>query len=354
MTLRLLPLYCLVAASFANANSLKEAYQKDFAVGVAVSPDDVADPARQELIKKQFNSLSFENVLKWEVVQPNEGEFNFELADKIVDFAKANGMTLTGHTFVWHSQTPDWVFGGPDGKPASRELLLERLRRHIQTIMTRYKGVISTWDVANELASDEDGKSPYRQSRWIEVLGSEVVAKAFEFAHEADPAATLLYNDYGIEAGPKHERAMQILKDLSKAKAPISGIGLQSHISIFYPPVPEIEKSIRNFARLGLQVHITELDMSVYPGFDEEKRNLYPDSCPPNLLKQQADRYRELFRMFRRNKSHIARVTFWNVHDGVSWLNQFPVPNRRNHPLLWNSDLQPKPAYEAVLSAASK
>ena len=353
MTLRLVPLCCLAAASLANASSLKESYEKDFAIGVAVSPDDVADPARQELIKKNFNSLSFENVLKWDFVEPKEGEFHYELADKIVDFARANGMKLVGHTFVWHSQTPDWVFVGPDGNPASRELLLERLKKHIQTVMTRYKGVISTWDVANEIASDEDGKSPYRQSRWFEILGPEVVVKAFEFAREADPFATLLYNDYGIEAGPKHDRAVQILKDLRKAKAPISGIGLQSHISIVYPPVSEIETSIRNFARLGLQVHITELDMSVYSGFDEEKRNLYPDACPPDLLKQQADRYGELFRMFRRNKSHIARVTFWNVHDGVSWLNQFPVPNRRNHPLLWDSDLKPKPAYDAVISAGA-
>ncbi len=352
MTPRIRPLILLIATSLANASSLKEAYEKDFPIGVAVSPEDIADPSRQEFIKKNFNSLSFENVLKWEIVEPREGEFHFELADKIVEFAQANGMALTGHSFVWHSQTPDWVFVGPDGKPANRELLLERLHKHIHTIMTRYKGVISTWDVVNEIASDEDGKSPYRHSKWIEILGPEIVVKAFEFAHEADPSATLLYNDYGIEVGPKHERALQILKDVRKAKAPISGIGLQSHITLVWPAIDQIEAAIRAFSRLKFQVHITELDMSVYPD-DKERKNLYPDACPPDLLRQQAERYGDLFRMFRRNKNRISRVTFWNVHDGLSWLNKYPVPNRRNYPLLWDSDLKPKPAFDSVISAAA-
>lgn len=342
----------------ASAETLKEVYGSHFLVGAALNRDQFEgrDERAAAVVRREFGTISPENALKWGAIHPKPGVFNFVDADAYVAFGEANKMAIIGHNLVWHQNTPDWVFEG-----MTRDALLERLRDHIHTVVGRYKGRIKGWDVVNE-AIAMDGSM--RESPWFKIIGPDYVEKAFQFAHEADPAAELYYNDYSLEVPAKRKGALALVKRLKDAGIPITGAGLQSHDRLDWPKLEEADATIRDFAALGLKVNITELDIDVLPatakpdaeltqtGKADAKLDPYRGGLPDAVQQQLANRYGDLFRIYLRYPGIIDRVTFWNVTDAESWLNQFPVKGRTNYPTLFDRQGQPKPAYDAVLKAA--
>ena len=354
---------CLLAASISRLSgapvpaTLKEAYGKYFQLGVAL-PGEGLTPREQQLVADQFTNITSENCLKAAHVHPAEGVYAFEEGDALVDFAQTHHLRVNGHTLVWHGSSPGWFFED-HGKPASRELVLQRMRDHIATVVSHYKGRISSWDVVNEALSDKPGEY-LRDTKWRSSIGDDYILQAYLAAQRADPAAELYYNDYGIEEPEKRARALRLIQELRAAGARVDGVGIQGHWRVGKVPFKDIEDSVMAFHHAGLKVMITELDLDVVPvklGPDRKPAKVqapdpYPDGCPPAILLHQASDYAALFTLFRKHAAEISRVTFWNLHDGRSWLNLYPV-KRTNYPLLWDRSLNPKPAYDAVLAAAA-
>jgi endo-1,4-beta-xylanase len=329
--------------------TLKEAYKKYFPIGVAVAPRNLTGPDA-DLIIQQFSSITPENAMKMGPIHPEENRYFWRDADAIVDFAQKNGIKVRGHNLCWHSQTPRWFFTDSTGKQVSKEVLLSRMKRHITDVASRYKGKIYAWDVVNEAVPDT-GSGVYRASKFYEILGEEYIEKAFEYAHQADPEARLFYNDYNTENAAKRAKIYQLVKKLTSKGVPIHGVGLQGHWSIYEPTIQELETSIKQFASLGLAVQITELDVSVYPKEHErrEKRATDKSEFTPEMNDKQAAHYKMLFDVFRKHKKTITNVTFWNVSDKSSWLDNFPVPGRKDYPLLFDQNYQPKKAFWSVV-----
>lgn len=342
---------------------LKEAFRSHFLMGGAVNDDLVSgrDPGAAAIVERHFNTITAENAMKWEHLQPAEGTFTFEAADRFVEFGRKHGMFIVGHTLIWHNQTPPWVFQEPDGKPADRETLLRRMKEHISTVVGRYKGKVHGWDVVNE-ALDEDGS--LRRSAWLTIIGEDYIMKAFEYAHEADPDAELYYNDFSLENEPKRNGAVKLVQSLQATTIRIDGIGTQGHYKMDWPTPEQVDRTIEVFAALGIKVMITELDVDVLPydipaGAEITMRtelrpelNPYPNGLPEAKEQELANRYAELFRVFVQHSSKLSRVTFWGVFDGTSWLNHWPVRGRTNYPLLFDRSYQPKPAFFAVVETA--
>jgi endo-1,4-beta-xylanase len=343
-----------LAADVVPLPVLHEVFQDDFLVGVSLDgnelPDKPASTPQQQLLT-HFNAITPENDMKWERLQPTEGQFNFEAADALVDYAEKHQKSFTMHTLVWHRQTPDWVFKDTDGNPAPRELVIARLRNHINVVMQRYRGRVAGWDVVNEALSDAPNEY-LRDSPWLRTIGEDYVALAFKFAREADPDAKLYYNDYAIEYPHKREKMIRLVKELKAAGAAPDAVNLQGHFSLGTPSIAEIEHTLEAIAALGLRANISELDVSLFNFLQTD--NPYPESAPADILEKQAQRYRELFTLFLHHKAKLDRVTFWNLHDGVSWLNNHPVPGRKDYPLLFDQAGKPKPAFFHVIKAASK
>lgn len=349
-----------------GGESLKEVYGDDFVVGTTLGEAQIMgrEPKSLEVAAEEFNAISPENCLKWESVHPEPGRYDFEQADKYVEFGEKHGMFILGHTLVWHNQTPEWVFEDEDGKPLSRDALLARMMEHIDTVVGRYKGRIDAWDVVNE-AVNEDGTM--RQTKWLEIIGPDYLAKAYEYAQAADPDAELYYNDYNEWKPPMRDATVKLVRELKAGGAKIDGIGMQGHWGVGYPTVDEAEASIVAFADAAGKVMITELDINNLPpawdrrGMDLEadpalKKQLdpYADGLPDAEQAKLTARYRELFELFKKHSDKIGRVTFWGVHDGQSWLNDFPVPGRTAYPLLFDRNVEPKPAYEAVIEVGQE
>lgn len=349
-----LGLALFVSASIATAQAqeakgLKEYYQDYFPIGVAVNSRSLVSP-QAYFITYNFNSITAENDMKMGPLQPKEGVFNWTNADKIVDFAVKNNLKIRGHVLCWHEQAGDWIFVDNDGKNVSREVLLDRLRTHIHTVVNRYKGKVYAWDVVNE-AIDDNPNNLLRNSKWKEIIGEDFVEKAFEYAHEADPNAKLFYNDYNSVMPEKAARIYTLLKRLKDKNIPIHGMGLQAHWSIFGPSREELESAIERYASLGLEIHITELDVSIYR-WEPGRRAKWPDESDeftPQLQQAQAERYEMFFEVFRKYKDHITSVTFWNATDRYTWLDYFPVRGRKNYPSLFDVDAKPKPAFWKVV-----
>jgi len=346
--------------------TLKDAFKDHFEIGVAVNPKIVSgkDSNALEIVKTHFNGVTAENAMKWALIHPKPGVYNFEPADKFVEFAEGNNIFVTGHCLVWHSQTPRWVFEDEMGNPTVRDTLLQRMKDHIFTVVGRYKGRVKCWDVVNEPTAD-DGQ--VRKSRWYEIIGEDYIQKAFEYAREADPEALLILNDYSLPNQPKRECMVGIIKDLQAKGIRIDGIGLQAHYLLDYPTMEDLEASIVAFAELGPRIMITEMDIDVLPraGFDrgadiayrEEYRaklNPYTEGLPDSVASQLAKQYGDMFTVFVKHADKIDRVTLWGVHDGQSWKNNFPVRGRTNYPLLFDRDYQPKLAFYAVMEAAGR
>jgi endo-1,4-beta-xylanase len=351
-TIRALTLLCftfLTATAFAQ-QSLKDAFSKDFLIGSALGsrlPDCYA-PSELDLIKAQFNCATPEWCMKPKPLQPKEGVWHFDDADAYVAFCKQNHIAAFGHTLVWHEDCPDWFFVDGD-KPASRELVLKRLRTHIETVLTRYRGKIRGWDVVNEAISDNP-KDYLRKTQWLQTIGDDYLVEAFKFAHEADPSMTLQYNDYNIETEPKRSKAIKLIQNLQSNGAHVAAIGIQAHWQVGHVPFRDLEIAINDFQKLGLKVMITELDLDMLP------RKKVADAPQPDidaLTKQQAEDYAHLFRIFVRHRDVITRVAFWGIDDAHSWLNGWPY-KRENHPLLFDRDAKPKPAFDAIINVAKQ
>jgi len=339
-----------VRAQTIQNTGLKDYYKDYFPIGVAVSAQDIKNPAEVALILSQFNSLTPENAMKMGPIHPEENRYNWKDADSIVAFAQAHGLRVRGHNLCWHEQTPAWLFKDSSGKLVSKEVLLKRLKDHITTVVNRYKGKIYAWDVVNE-AIDDDSTKFLRNSLWYQICGPDFIAKAFEYAHAADPNAILFYNDYNTERPEKRERVYKLLKQLVDAGVPINAVGIQAHWSIYEPSADDLIATIKRFSSLGLKVQVTELDVSIYP-WEKSSRAMRPgesDAYTPELEKKQADKYAQVFKIFRDHKDVISGVTFWNISDKRTWLDEYPVMGRKNYPLLFDENLQPKKAYWSVV-----
>jgi endo-1,4-beta-xylanase len=335
--------------------SISEIYKDYFPIGAAIEPGHTTG-LTSELLKIHVNMLVAENAMKPDAIQPREGIFQWTKADRIVKFAKENGMEVRFHTLVWHNQTPGWFFIDADGNPmaeetdpekreANKKLLLERLETHIRTIVGRYKDDIRSWDVVNEVIepSDPDGM---RNSLWYRITGTEYIETAFRAARDAGgPDLKLYINDYGTDDPVKRDRLYELVKEMLDNGVPIDGVGHQTHINIHWPPVEQIIKSMEKFAELGLDNIITELDMSIYAWND---RSDYGDDIPDHVMEKQAQRYNELFEALRNNKETVSAVLFWGISDRHTWLHSFPV-RRTDAPLPFDKNMHAKPAYWGIV-----
>jgi endo-1,4-beta-xylanase len=354
-TIFLVSLGCLVLIAFCvkdqdSTKGLKDYYAGHFPIGVAIGPRALSTD-EAAFIRKEFNSLTAENVMKMGPIHPKENEYFWDHADSIVNFAVRNKMKLRGHTLCWHNQTPPWLFVDAKGDTVSKEVLLARLKDHITTVVSRYKGKIHAWDVVNEAISDRPGEF-YRNSVWYKICGEDYIAKAFEYAHEADPDALLFYNDYNEMFPAKREKIFKLVQDLKTAGVPIHGLGLQAHMGIYEPVAEYLDSAFIRYSQLGIPLHITELDISVHKK-EHGRRERKPDDdyveFTPEMEKKQMEVYKLCFDVFRKHKTAIGSVTFWNISDRYSWLDNFPVRGRKDYPLLFDKDLKPKKAYWEVV-----
>lgn len=358
----------LAANGFAQS-TLKEAFKDDFLIGVAINQKQFSgeDQCGDPIIKAQFNSITPENILKWESVHPQPDKYDFTGPDKYVAFGETNRMYIIGHALVWHSQTPRWVFRDANGRDLDRDALLQRMRDHIHTVVGRYKGRIKCWDVVNEALYDN---GTLRKSPWLRIIGEDYIAKAFQYAHEADPDAVLRYNDYSLENEPKRNGAVALIKKLQAEGVPVTAIGLQDHAKLDWPAPEQEEATISAFAGLGLKVMITELDIDTAKATQQNRSadislngqvgtnspaaaapaGTNPDAnkLPEAVQQLLAKRYGDLFAVFVKHHDAITLVTFWGVTDGDSWLNR----GRVNHPLLFDRNGRPKPAFDAVMQTS--
>ena len=337
--------------------SLKSVYQEDFLIGTALGTEHILEKNEKAnlLIKREFNAITPENIMKSQLIHPAINIYNFDIADKYVEYGQKNKMYVVGHTLVWHSQLPAFV-----NKIRSADSLRIFMTEHINTVAGRYAGKINSWDVVNE-ALNEDGT--LRKSIFLNKLGEGYIKEAFDLAAKADPNAALYYNDYNIEQPAKRKGAIEIIKKLQASGTKINGVGIQGHWSINNLNLKNIEESIIEFSQLGIKVAFTELDLTVLPnpwdlkGADVNQRfaenpalNPYKDALPDSIQTVLANRYKDIFKIFLKHRDKISRVTFWGVDDSHSWLNGFPIRNRTNYPLLFDRALEPKKAYQAVLS----
>lgn len=342
--------------------ALRSAYAEDFTIGAALGAKQIAGADEKEatLIGREFSSVTPENVMKWENIHPRPDSFNFELPDKLVSLAQKNNQQIIGHTLTWHSQTPDWLFQDEEGNPVDSVTLYARMKEHIETVVGRYKGKIHGWDVLNE-ALNEDGT--LRNSKYYQITGEGYIFKAFEYANAADPDMELYYNDYSMQGHAKVDGAVRIAKKLKARGLRIDGIGMQGHWGIDGPSIEQIEQSILKIHKAGLKVMITELDIDVLPNpfniqganisdnFESnEEANPYADGLPDSVNEKHARRYEDLFRLFLKHSEKISRITFWGVHDGQSWKNDWPARGRTNYCLVFGRDLEPKLAYEKIIA----
>jgi endo-1,4-beta-xylanase len=341
-------------------DSLKVASQGKFEIGVGISDRIYEHPQDWDLLLKHFTIITPENCMKPQSLQRSLNERNFDVSDKFVAFAQEKKLRLVGHCLVWakDDRTNDWYYKEGDAA-ASKEVLLARMKKDIQLQVGRYKGKIAMWDVVNEAL--DDGEPYLRPSGWVTACGEDFIAEAFRAAHAADPEALLIYNDYNNELPAKREKMLKLIRSLQSQKVPLHAIGLQGHYEIDRIPLQEIEDTIVAVKALGLKVVVSELDIDVVPRgrwwadggkYRDEMAKIdpYRDGCPPEILKRQAEQYAALFQIFNKHSDSILRVSFWNLHDGESWLNYFPW-NRVNHPLLFDRNRLPKPAFQAVVDA---
>jgi endo-1,4-beta-xylanase len=353
------------------AETLEDAYDGAFRVGVSVGGfvQSGRDPASLAIVQKHFNTITPENAMKAQPINPRPGEYNFGPADAIVEFGEANGMFIVGHTLVWHNQTPEWFFVNENGNPNTPDQQIERMRSHIEAVAGRYAGRVDAWDVVNEVIGDDGDYR--RDTAWVRAVGDGdlLVKRAFEFAARYAPDTELYYNDFNAWRPEKVAAIVRMVEMLQENGLRIDGVGIQGHWGLNFPKNEYIEAAIEAYAALGVKVMITELDVDVLPltregqvigrSLQEPQFQLeefetyldpYKDGLPPDVEQALTNRYAELFEIFYRHRDKIDRVTFWGVHDGASWKNGYPVPGRTNYPLLFDRSRNPKPALEAVLA----
>src|SRR5690554_2655451 len=347
-------------ASAAQKSGLADVYKEDFLLGTALSTHTLAEKNTQvlDLVAREFNAITAENCMKWGVLEPEPGQWQWGPADEFVNYGQEHNMAVVGHTLVWHSQAPLWLFKDEQGNPISKAALQERVEQHINRIMGRYKGKIHTWDVVNEAVDEDKG---WRQTGFYKILGPDYMEQIFRLAHAADPNAHLIYNDYNMHDPHKRAFLVDVFKGYRQREVPIHGVGMQTHVGLDYPDLKEFENSMKAYIDLGLALHMTEMEVDVLPvaweftgaeistGFEySDQLNPYADGLPDKVQQQLTDRYVQMFELFLKYRENIARVTLWGTSDAESWKNNFPVRGRSNYPLLFDRDWQAKPAYHAL------
>ncbi len=348
-----------------NVPSLCETYADAFKVGAAVNTDQLGKQSDfYQLITKHYNAFVTENEMKPMYLNPAEGVYCFDAADQFVEFGEEVGAALRGHTLIWHSQAPEWWFQGDDGERATSEQLLARMEEYITTVVSRYKGRVGTWDVVNEVMSDSNGgiRRDSESSQYASIIGDldgdgkdvDYIKQAFYFADAADPDARLIINEYSLESDVKKLDAFyEMVKAMLEKGVPIDGAGIQAHIQMGYPSLQAFEAAIEKLAKLkeinpDFTVQITELDVSIFSWDDQSTEK----ELTPELQTELAERYADLFDMFRRQaeKGNLDMVVMWGVHDGRSWLDNYPVQGRTNAPLLFDRQMMAKPAFWGVIN----
>lgn len=352
-TLILAAALLVASCGAAEEKGVKDAFEGKFYIGAALNASEIVgtDTAGVEVLKKHFNSIVAENCMKCEEIHPQEDVYNFTLADKFVEFGEANDMFIIGHCLVWHSQLAKWFAYDEEGNYVTPEVLKQRMKDHITTIVTRYKGRVHGWDVVNE-AIVEDGS--YRKSPFYEILGEEFIPWAFECAHAADPDAELYLNDYGMNVPGRRDAYVKIINDLKARGLRIDAIGMQGHMGMDYPDITQFEESLLTYAGTGVNVMITEWDMSALPTVNtganisdteeyKAKLNPYPDGLPEEVAAVWNERMKAFMDLFLKHSDKITRVTAWGISDDDSWKNGWPVKGRTDYPLLFDRNLEPKP-----------
>lgn len=339
--------------------TLKSVLGDKFLIGVAMNTFQSSgrDTNGVNIVKKHFNAIGAENCMKCQTIHPQEDRYNFRQADEFVKFGEDNGLTVTGHCLIWHSQLAPWFCVDKDGNNVSPEVLKQRMKDHIMTVVGRYKGRIKGWDVVNE-AIMENGS--YRNSKFYQILGEEFIPLAFQYAHEADPDAELYYNDYNMHFKGKRDAVVKLVNDMKARGLRVDAIGMQGHVGMNYPDLSDFEQSIVAFASTGAKVMITEWDMSALPEVNRTANiadtvafrkalNPYPVSLPDSVSEKWNKRMAEFMNLFVKHADVISRVTAWGVSDGDSWKNGFPVRGRKDYALLFDRDYQPKPFVKDLL-----
>ena len=359
---------CLFACSLQSkaTPTLKDALKDKFLIGAALNKDQIKenDVAGVRVVKEQFNSIVAENCMKSMYLQPEEGKFYFDDADQFVKFGEENNMFIIGHCLIWHSQAPRWFFVDDKGNDVSREVLIERMKNHITTVVSRYKGRVHGWDVVNE-AILEDGS--LRQSKFYKIIGDDFIKLAFQFAHAADPDAELYYNDYNEWHAGKRDAIVAMIKDFRKNGIRIDAVGMQGHIGMDYPTFEEYQTAMDAYAAAGVKMMVTELDMSALPRPRQNvganiadieayraEVNPYTNGLPDNIAKEWTKRMSDFFQLFINNSDKITRVTMWGVGDGTSWKNDFPMRGRTDYPLLFDREYRAKPVVNVIIEEARK
>lgn len=342
--------------------ALKTAAGGAVLMGAAASADDLKDPRFVALYLKHFNAVTAHADMMPSRLVDDDGKYDFSRADAVMDFAQKNGLTVYGHMLLWQHLSRDWLFKDKEGKPLPREQALANLKGYIDTVVGRYRGKIKSWDVVNEAISD-DGDEYLRDVPARRAIGDDFIVQAFRLAHEADPEAELYYNDYNIELPYKRAKTLRLLRELRAAGVRVDAVGIQGHWMLDEnSPSPEvIRDAIHEFHAAGFKVMVTELDVDVLPRTTsganlvsvEEGPNPYPAGLPKEVQKQLARRYAAIFDAMLES-GEVTMITFWGTHDGHSWLNDFPVKRRTNHPLLFDRALQPKPAFDAVIESLER
>ena len=389
----LLLLFFTFSQTVFSSDTLKAVYEEHFLIGTIwhgtktpggkeskhYSPEGNSDniflPFEKFITLEQFNSITPENCMKPAFIQPKEDIFTFEEADKMMAFAEQNNLEVVGHTLVWKNATPSWFFLDDKGNKVSREVLIQRLKKHIRTVVGRYKGRVKYWDVVNEavhikrIKGENKSIGIFRESGWLDIIGPDYIEIAYQTANEADPEAILLYNDFDLDNSTKLDFIISMIQDLKDKGVPIHGLGYQGHLFLDEPKLSSIERVIKKAKKANIPLHSTELDVSVLPNAWKhraasvednfklaKKFNPYPDpdKIPAKVLKEQAERYKEIFDLFLNHKDVIERVTFWGVWDGNSWRNYKPMRGRTDYPLLFGRDFEYKPAYHSVIRVAKE
>ena len=346
-----------------NTNSgLADAYAGQFLIGTAVKSSTLMSALHDKNAPecREFNAFTAENAMKWQHVQPQPGAYSFVMADQLIQLAQRCDGQVIGHTLVWHQQTPAWVFEDDAGQAVSREVLLSRLREHIFTLVGRYKGQVTGWDVVNEALNDD---GTLRDTPWRRIIGDDYIEYAFKYARQADPSAQLYYNDYNLYKPQKVAGAVRLVKQLARQGIHVDAVGMQGHYSLDYPALSDVEQSITRLIEAGTNVAITELDVTVLPLPDNAHTGAditqnftahpiydpYVEGLPPARQQLLADKYAALFSLFLNYAEHINRVTLWGTTDGDSWRNNWPIRGRTDYPLLLDRQGNPKAAYHGIV-----
>ena len=344
--------------------TLGEATKGKFLFGTAVNMQQVngINPIESELIAKEFTTIVAENCMKPQPIHPEENRYNWDDADKLVAFGEKNKQVVTGHCLIWHSQIGRWFFTDADGKDVSPDVLKERMRQHITTVVGRYKGRVKGWDVVNEAFEDN---GTYRNSKFYQILGKDFIKYAFQFAHDADPNVELYYNDYNVETPAKCDAIVELVKELKAAGCRIDAVGSQAHMHMNSPTLEATETSFKKLKAAGVKILITEWDISILPSpYDganisasfkySKEMDPYREAIPDSIQQKWNKRVLDMFGLFLKYDDVVDRVTVWGLTDNTSWLNNFPIRGRKDYPVLFDRNNQRKPVVDEMIKMAEK